>query len=599
MCGIFGVCGTSENAIEIVTDGLRRLEYRGYDSWGIASTINSSLSLSKDTGRLPSTTSELKTPLAIGHTRWATHGGVTRENAHPHLSPDGTIAVVHNGIIENYTELKEEYNLNKFESQTDSEVIAHLIQHYRNGSLEKAVRKTTSQLVGTFAIAVIDKNEDKLIVARKGSPLIIGVGEDASYISSDIPGLLPYTRDVIFLEDDEIAVIEKNEILITNLVDSTPKNNTIERIEWDVQTAEKDGYDHYMQKEIYEQPESIRHTLKALTDSYSSSAFHKLDSHAINRIIIIACGTSWHAGLVGEFLIEGLASIPVEVEYASEFRYRHPPLDTNTMILAISQSGETADTLAAIREAKKRGVPVMSICNVKGSTIDRASDVTFYTQAGPEIGVASTKAFTTQLTVLYLLTAYLAERNESLSQEKIKELYSDIKDIPNKIDSIFSSEKEVAEVAKEYFEKRNALYLGRGIQFPIALEGALKLKEVSYIHAEGYPAAEMKHGPIALIDPDMPSIIISTRDETESYDKIIGNIQEIKARGGSVIAIATEGDTKISTLADHVLFVPESRYALGSFLSVIPLQLLAYHIARLRKCDIDKPRNLAKSVTVE
>ena len=396
-----------------------------------------------------------------------------------------------------------------------------------------------------------------------------------------------------------MAVLDKQEVTISQISDPTPKKTQIERIEWDVQTAEKCGYEHFMEKEIKEQPESIRHTIKALSNGSGTAAFHKLNMHSIHRIIIIACGTSWHAGLVGEFLIEGLAGIPVEVEYASEFRYRHPPLDKNTMLLAISQSGETADTLAAIREAKKRGVPVMSICNVKGSTIDRASDVTFYTQAGPEIGVASTKAFTTQLTVLYLLTAYLAERNDSLSEEKITELYDDIKEIPDNIETIFRSEERIKKVAKYYFEKRNALYLGRGIQFPIALEGALKLKEVSYLHAEGYPAAEMKHGPIALIDPEMPSIIIATRDETESYDKVMGNIQEIKARGGDVIAIGTEGDEKIAALADHVLFVPESRYALGGFLSVIPLQLFAYHIARLRECDIDKPRNLAKSVTVE
>ncbi|MBN1175488.1 glutamine--fructose-6-phosphate transaminase (isomerizing) [Candidatus Woesearchaeota archaeon] len=599
MCGIFGYKGISSDATNIVLNGLKKLEYRGYDSWGFASFQEGKIKIKKEIGRIPNYSTDFTSHLSIGHTRWATHGQVTANNAHPHTSKDKKVVAVHNGIIENVSELVEKYKLEK-ETETDSEIIPLLINHFMDEgySFVNATKKACLQFNGSYAIALINKDSEELIAVKMGSPIILGIGENEFLLSSDIPALLEHTNKVVYLEDKDFVHINKH-ISISKIDSETKIIPDIKTISWNADSAEKEGYDHFMLKEIFQQPSSIRKTLDGLVENgFPSLNLKKIHLEDFKRITILGCGTSWHSGLVGKFLIESLARIPVDVEYASEFRYRNPIIDKDTLILAISQSGETADTLAALREAKRRGASVLSICNVVESSIARESDDILYTRAGPEIGVASTKAFTTQVTMLYLLTAQLVLKNKSLSENKVKEMIVDIKKIPELIELVLKEEKNIKVLANKLSKKNNALYLGRGIQFPIALEGALKLKEVSYIHAEGYPAAEMKHGPIALIDKNMPCVVIATKDIL-TYDKILSNIQEIKARGGEVIAIGTKGDFKLKELVDDIIYVPETRYSLTPLLSIIPLQILSYHVALLRSCDIDKPRNLAKSVTVE
>ena len=598
MCGIFGYIGKSDNASEYVIEGLRKLEYRGYDSWGLACQTPQGITIIKEVGRIPTTVLSPHTNLAIGHTRWATHGGVTKENAHPHHSHP--ITVVHNGIIENYVALQEKYSIQKH-SETDSEVLAHIIaEKYKTvNDLRLAVSMTLKEVVGTFGLVVIHQDVQEMVVARRGSPLVIGVGDKEHFVASDVPALLKHTREFIYLNDDEYATLNGG-VTVYSLSSDKPVSFQTKHITWDAARAEKEGYDHFMLKEIHEQPHAILDTLQGrIVDGKAYLPELKgLDLKAVERIIILACGTSWHAGLVGEFLLEGLAKLPVEVEYASEFRYKQPLVPKHTLVIAISQSGETADTLAALREAKNKGAQVLSICNVVDSTRPRESDFTLYTRAGPEIGVASTKAFMTQVIAFYLLTAKFIELRKSLSEEKIKELLLDLMILPEQLQFVLDDDSHIKKIAEQYKDATNALFLGRGIQFPIALEGALKLKEVSYIHAEGYPAAEMKHGPIALIDKNMPVIVLATKDEY-TYEKVLGNIQEVRARNGQVIAIATQGSKRIQTLADYVIEIPFTRYSLSSLLAVVPLQLFSYHVALLRGCDVDKPRNLAKSVTVE
>lgn len=609
MCGIVGYIG-NKNVAEVLINGLRRLEYRGYDSVGIAA-LNNKLIVQKQKGKV----SELNAILnyddfkgfsaGIGHTRWATHGEPNDINAHPHIDCSGEIALVHNGIIENYAAIKKillQHN-HTIKSETDTEVLVHLIEYYHQTMpLVDAVQKTLTKVEGTYGIVVISKKEpDKLVAARNGSPLIIGVGDGEMIVASDASAIVEYTRNVIYVSDGEIIEITKNGVKTFDLKKQTVEKHT-DKIDWDIADIEKQGFAHFMLKEIFEQPETIQNAFRGriLLDEGKT----RLDGlrltedelNAIRRIIFIACGTSWHAGLIGEYLIEEYARIPVEVEYASEFRYRSPILDKGDLVIVISQSGETADTLAALREAKARGVKVLGITNVVGSTIARESDGGVYIHAGPEIGVASTKAFTSQITVLILLTFYLARR-KYMTADAGREFLQELINAPQHVKQILDKNDEIKKIAQLYKEHRNFLYLGRGIQFPVALEGALKLKEISYIHAEGYPAAEMKHGPIALIDENMPVVFIAVKDEV--YQKVISNIQEVKARKGKIIAIATEGDEDIKKYADHVLYVPQTRKIVSPLLTVIPLQLLAYHIAVLRGCNVDQPRNLAKSVTVE
>lgn len=609
MCGIVGYIG-NKNVAEVLINGLRRLEYRGYDSVGIAA-LNNKLIVQKQKGKV----SELNAILnyddfkrfsaGIGHTRWATHGEPNDTNAHPHTDCSGEIALVHNGIIENYAAIKKillQHN-HTIKSETDTEVLVHLIEYYHQTMpLVDAVQKTLTKVEGTYGIVVISKKEpDKLVAARNGSPLIIGVGDGEMIVASDASAIVEYTRNVIYVSDGEIIEITKNGVKTFDLKKQTVEKHT-DKIDWDIADIEKQGFAHFMLKEIFEQPETIQNAFRGriLLDEGKT----RLDGlrltedelNAIRRIIFIACGTSWHAGLIGEYLIEEYARIPVEVEYASEFRYRSPILDKGDLVIVISQSGETADTLAALREAKARGVKVLGITNVVGSTIARESDGGVYIHAGPEIGVASTKAFTSQITVLILLTFYLARR-KYMTADAGREFLQELINAPQHVKQILDKNDEIKKIAQLYKEHRNFLYLGRGIQFPVALEGALKLKEISYIHAEGYPAAEMKHGPIALIDENMPVVFIAVKDEV--YQKVISNIQEVKARKGKIIAIATEGDEDIKKYADHVLYVPQTRKIVSPLLTVIPLQLLAYHIAVLRGCNVDQPRNLAKSVTVE
>ena len=604
MCGIICYKGP-RNAKEICIHGLKKLEYRGYDSWGIALKVDGELKIIKKVGKISeeSESFEENPRIGIGHTRWATHGEVNDVNAHPHISSDGNIAVVHNGIIENYAKLRIELRQkgHSFVSQTDTEVIPHLISEYaKENDFEKAVGLALKRIEGTFALVVLNKDSDKIIAARRASPLILGLGKDEFFIASDVPAFIEYTKDVVFLEDEDMVVIDKD-YKIHNFETGRKINREQTRIEWDVEQAQKGDFEHFMLKEIFEQPESIQKTFSsriegnkvAFEDFNLSNDFLK----SINRIVIVACGTSWHASLVGKFILEALGKIPVEVDYAAEFRYRNPIVDNKTLMIAISQSGETADTLAAIKEAKEKGVKVLSICNVLGSSIPRESDAVIYTRAGIEIGVASTKAFTAQLVILYLFGVYLAQLKETWPKEHLVERIEYLKKIPGQIKSILDENKEVVDCAKEYYKKTNSLYLGRGTNYPIALEGALKLKEVSYVHAEGYPASEMKHGPIALIDHEMPVVVICVKDD--SYTKIKSNMEEIKSRGGQIITIATENDKEIKNTADHVLYVPKTSGLLYPLLTVVPLQLLAYHIAKLRECDIDKPKNLAKSVTVE
>ncbi len=596
----------------MLIDGLKRLEYRGYDSSGVAIVRNNEVHLQKKVGKVSelekiASLKEYSGTIGIGHTRWATHGEPSDINAHPHMSNDGTIAMIHNGIIENYHTIKtklEKLGYN-FKSATDTEALVHLIQEMKkvSGDLETAVRLALRQVDGTYGIAVVSSQEpDKIIVARKGSPLIIGVGENEHYVASDAAAIIPYTRQVVYLEDGEIAVLTKS-AFETKTIDNIEKIKQIHEVTFDIEEIEKGGYDHFMLKEIMEQPETLRNAMRGrVLLNEGNAKLSGLNDVTLllenaQRVIITACGTSWHAGLVGEYMLEQYAKVPVEVEYASEFRYRNPIIKASDVLFLISQSGETADTLAALREAKKKGASVLGVCNVVGSTIARESQGGVYIHAGPEIGVASTKAFSSQLVVLSLITLMISHQRKSVSPEILKTMCKELLELPAKVEQILKDTTRIEKIAEEFKSANNFLYLGRGYNFPVALEGALKLKEISYIHAEGYPAAEMKHGPIALIDENMPVVVIATKDST--YEKIISNIQEVKARKGKVIAIANDGDDHIDTLADYVIKVPQTLDMLSPILNVIPLQLLSYYIAVKRGCNVDQPRNLAKSVTVE
>ncbi|MEY4522417.1 MAG: hypothetical protein RIT10_1602 [Bacteroidota bacterium] len=614
MCGIVAYIGKKE-AYPIVVKGLKRLEYRGYDSAGVAVLNNDSLRVFKRSGKVANleafTEGKDHSGFAgIGHTRWATHGLPNDINAHPHSSEDGRIALIHNGIIENYNSLREELTKRGyvFQSQTDTEVLVHLIveiQKNEQVSLAEAVRLALLNVIGAYAIVVLSQdNPTQLIAARKSSPLVVGIGNDNDfYLASDATPIIEYTNRVVYLEDEEIAVVDINDGLkITNL-----RNQEIppyvQALELQLEALEKGGYEHFMLKEIHEQPRSIqdcfRGRLNAEEGWVSLGGVKDFEQKMVNtqRIIMIACGTSWHACLVGEYLFEDLARINVEVEYASEFRYRNPIINENDVVIAVSQSGETADTLAALELAKSKGATILGICNVVGSSISRITDAGSYTHAGPEIGVASTKAFTAQVTVLTLMALSLAHKKGTLSETKFRTMLSELEAIPEKVKRVLERNNEIEAIAAVYKDATNALYLGRGSSFPVALEGALKLKEISYIHAEGYPAAEMKHGPIALIDEEMPVFVIATKGT--SYEKVVSNIQEVKARKGKIIAIVTEGDVDVKAMADHVIEIPDTDEHLVPLLATIPLQLLSYHIAVMRGCNVDQPRNLAKSVTVE
>ncbi len=608
MCGIVAYIG-DRVANPILLNGLKRMEYRGYDSAGIALIENGQVIFEKAAGKIRALEDliEGKTftaTMGIGHTRWATHGIPNEINAHPQLDCTGKIALVHNGIIENFKTLKAflERRGHSFESDTDTEVIAHLIEEYYDGNLTRAVQLAMSQVEGTYGIAVISlAAPDMVVAARHGSPLAIGLGEGENFVASDVSAMLEHTKKVVYLNEGEVATVTRSGLQISTM-DNVPVPTKFHEIEWDLDQLEKSGFDHFMLKEIYEQPTTIRNAMRGRlnyeegTSRLSGIKLKYNELLHIKRIILSACGTSWHAALCGEYMIEEFARIPVEVEYASEFRYRSPIIDEGTLVFVISQSGETADTLAALREAKRKGATVLGICNVVGSTIARESDGGVYIHAGPEIGVASTKAFTSQVTVLALLTILLA-RQRNMSLEKGRQLIEALESIPEQVAHLLDNDKVIREIAREYAGTNNFLYLGRGVNFPVALEGALKLKEISYIHAEGYPAAEMKHGPIALIDENMPVVVLAQQDMV--YDKVLSNIQEVKARNGKIIALATEGDTEISRLANHVIYLPKVPYMLSPIVAAIPLQLLAYYIAVERGCDVDQPRNLAKSVTVE
>lgn len=611
MCGIVGYIGYRP-AREIIINGLKRLEYRGYDSAGMA-LVNGDTRIFRCKGRVKDLEEMVNSSgfdgfTGMGHTRWATHGEPNEINAHPQVSAKGNFIVVHNGIIENYARLKRHLESRGivFASQTDTEVLANLIEHlYLEGDLtaEQAITLALNRVEGTYGLVIICAGEpDKLFAARRGSPLVIGVGDGENFIASDATPIVEYTKRVIYLNDDDIAIIKKDEMILRTLrVEKiTPE---VKEIDLKIGEIDKEGFPHFMLKEIFEQPRAIHDTFRGrVMPDYSGVMLGGLHDvletmSQAERIIIIACGTSWHAGLLGEYLFEEYTRTPVEVEYASEFRYRDPVIKKNDIVIAISQSGETADTLAAVKLARERGAMVIGICNVVGSSIPRETDAGVYTHAGPEIGVASTKAFTTQVTVLAMMAFEIGHLKGILSAEKYRSLIAELVSIPDKITKALSVNEQALDLASKYQNTLNALYLGRGYLFPVALEGALKLKEISYIHAEGYPAAEMKHGPIALIDENMPVVVVATKDDT--YDKIVNNIQEIKARKGKVIAIVTEGDEIIRNMADHVLEVPETMPAFSCLLAVIPLQLLSYHFAVLRGCDVDQPRNLAKSVTVE
>jgi glutamine---fructose-6-phosphate transaminase (isomerizing) len=611
MCGIVGYIG-SKDARAIIINGLKRLEYRGYDSAGIA-LVNGETKIYKCAGRVKDleelvNKSSFDGTTGMGHTRWATHGEPNELNAHPQASYKGNFIVVHNGIIENYATLKKHLQGRGvvFSSQTDTEVLANLIEHmYLEGDLtaEQAISLALNRVEGTYGLVIIcTKEPDKLFAARKGSPLVIGVGEGENFIASDATPIVEYTQRVIYLNDDDLAIIKKDELILRSLR-SEKIQPEVKEIDLKIGEIDKEGFAHFMLKEIFEQPKAVHDTFRGrVLPDYSGvmlGGLHNVieDMTGAERIIIIACGTSWHAGLVGEYIFEEYTRIPVEVEYASEFRYRNPIIKKGDFVIAISQSGETADTLAAIKLAKHKGAKVIGICNVVGSSIPRETDAGVYTHAGPEIGVASTKAFTTQVLVLAMMAFEIGHKKGTISDSSYKDLITELASIPSKIENALKVNDQALELARVFQNTHNALYLGRGYLFPVALEGALKLKEISYIHAEGYPAAEMKHGPIALIDENMPVVVVATKDDT--YDKIVSNIQEIKARKGIVIAIVTEGDEIISKMADYVLEVPETLPIFSGLLAVIPLQLLSYHIAVLRGCNVDQPRNLAKSVTVE
>ncbi|QWX83342.1 glutamine--fructose-6-phosphate transaminase (isomerizing) [Cellulophaga sp. HaHaR_3_176] len=615
MCGIVGYIG-HRDAYPIIIKGLQRLEYRGYDSAGIALYDGNSINLSKTKGKVEDLklksekTISLEGKLGIGHTRWATHGVPNDVNSHPHYSNSGDLVIIHNGIIENYDSIKTELKNRgyTFQSDTDTEVLVNLIEEVKTKEgvkLGKAVQIALNQVVGAYAIAVFDKNKpDEIVVAKLGSPLAIGIGENEFFIASDASPFIEFTNNAMYLEDEEMAILRLGkEIKLRKIKDDSVVYPMIQELQLNIEEIEKGGYDHFMMKEIYEQPRAILDTYRGrLLADQGLIKMSGIDDNIekflnANRIIIVACGTSWHAGLVAEYIFEDLARIPVEVEYASEFRYRNPIITDKDVLIAISQSGETADTLAAIKLAKEKGAFVFGVCNVVGSTISRESHAGAYTHAGPEIGVASTKAFTTQITVLTLIALKLAKSKGAFSESKYREFLTELENIPSKVEKALLSNDLIEKIAEVYKDSTNCLYLGRGYNFPVALEGALKLKEISYIHAEGYPAAEMKHGPIALIDEHMPVFVIATKKG--HYEKVVSNIQEIKSRKGQIIAIVTEGDVTVKELADHVIEVPETLESLTPLLTTIPLQLLSYHIALMRGCNVDQPRNLAKSVTVE
>jgi glucosamine--fructose-6-phosphate aminotransferase (isomerizing) len=618
MCGIVGYIGP-QRVVPLILDGLRRLEYRGYDSAGIA-VVNDSgkMEIRRAPGKLRNLEESIhKTPLeglyGIGHTRWATHGRPTEENAHPHRDCTGEIVVVHNGIIENYVELKKQLAAegHKFLTETDTEIIAHLLEKFsKNASLEEAVLKAVKVMGGAYAlVAVSTRDPQKIVAARLGPPIVVGLGENEFFVASDIPAILAHTRSIFFLGDGEVAVLTPQGVRLTDF-----ENGAIQRkpqhITWDPIMAEKGGFKHFMQKEIFEQPRAVRDTLLGRISQETGQVFldemniSEQDFKSFRDVKIVACGTSWHAGLAGKFMIERLAHLPVEVDYGSEFRYRDPILDDKSLIIAISQSGETADTLAAEREAGHKGAKILAICNVVGAMLTREASGTIYTHAGPEIGVASTKAFTGQLTALVLTALHLGQVRGKLSPAASQQFMQELTRIPHRIESILQRDSQIEELARQFFRCTDFLYLGRGIHYPIALEGALKLKEISYIHAEGYPAGEMKHGPNALIDENLPVVVIATRDESDRssmtrYEKTISNLQEVKARDGIVIAVVTEGDQLARESAKHVIEIPAAPDLLSPILEIVPLQMLAYHIAVRRGCDVDQPRNLAKSVTVE
>jgi len=614
MCGIIGYIG-SKPVVPVILDGLKRLEYRGYDSAGIAVVNDGRLDIRRSAGKLSNLEQALaKSPLdgqyGLGHTRWATHGRPTEENAHPHRDGTGRLVVVHNGIIENYLELKRELLAkgHVFQSETDTEVVAHLVQDaWRGDGLENAVQRAMTRIRGLFALVLLTADDpDKLVAVRNGPPIVVGLGDGEYFVASDVPAILAHTRDVVFMDDREMAVVTPAGATFRSL-DGTEVTHVPTRVTWDPVMAEKAGYKHFMLKEIIEQPHALRETILGRVSVDSAQTF--LDELAISpsdlaevtKVTMVACGTSWHAALVGKFMIEQLARIPVEVDYGSEFRYRDPIVDRHSLTVAITQSGETADTLAALREAKAKGARSVAICNVVGSMATREAEGTIYTHAGPEIGVASTKAFTTQLVALYLLALRLSEIRETLTIEERRTAIDALMRLPQVVEGAIQASKATEDIAARFYNRSDFLYLGRGVNYPIALEGALKLKEISYIHAEGYPAGEMKHGPIALIDEAMPVVALAPRDSV--FEKMLGNIQEAKARGGSVIAVTNEGDSPLTDLldghSDALVAVPATTPLLTSVAMTIPLQLLAYHIAIRRGCDVDQPRNLAKSVTVE
>ncbi len=600
MCGIIAYFGKKDVA-PILIDGLKRLEYRGYDSAGVCLLNNGELFMAKVKGRV----SELEklalnlkhSNIGIAHTRWATHGEPSEVNAHPHFDCKNEIAVVHNGIIENYTTLKEilEKEGHKFISKTDTEVLSHLIEKFYNNNLEEAVTKALELVVGTFGIAVVCKKENKIVVARRGSPIVLGVGEGENIIASDAVAVLPFTKKVIYLNDNEMVVLTDNKYEIKNF-DGQIVEKEIDEIKWTAAEIEKKGFKHFMLKEIFEQPASIENTLRGRIDENLNIklSIDNIDLKSIKRITIVACGTAWHAGLIGKYLIEKIAGIPTDVDYASEFRYRNPIVREGDLVIAISQSGETADTLAALREAKLKGAKTLGIINVVGSTIGREVDSGIYLHAGPEIAVAATKSFPCMLTGLILFSLFLAQAN---GKDADKELLEELNSLPEKIQEILDKSQDILLLAKKFKDTKNFFFLGRGVNFPSALEGALKLKETSYIHAEGYPAAEMKHGPIALVDPELVSVFFAMNDHT--YAKILSNMEEVRARGGQIIAVVNEANSDILNLTKNVIVVPKCREELMPIISAIPLQLLAYYIADLRGFDVDKPKNLAKSVTVE
>lgn len=612
MCGIVGYLG-KKDAYPVLINGLRRLEYRGYDSSGIA-LYNGDLEVHKSKGKVDDLENligekKISAKMGIGHTRWATHGEPNNVNAHPHVSNNGDLVIVHNGIIENCNSLKQ-LLLDKnysFKSETDTEILINFIEYVQaeeKVSLDQAIRLALNEVIGAFAIAVISKKEPSLmVVARLGSPLVLGIGNGEFFIGSDATPFIDLTKKVIYLEDGEMAVLSNNGVSIRTIESDEPIDAVIHKLQIDLNSIEKGGYDHFMLKEIFEQPTSILNTIRGrLFVSNAQIRMAGLDKiseklEKANRILIIGCGTSWHAGLVGEYIIEDLARLPVEVEYASEFRYRNPIISSDDIVIAISQSGETADTLAAIKMAKEAGACVFGICNVVGSSIARESHAGAFTHAGPEIGVASTKAFTAQVTVLAMIALYLGRGNGNLSKDKFQEIAKEIELIPAKILSMLDLDDKIQTIAKSLYKSNNALFLGRGFNFPVALEGALKLKEISYIHAEGYPAAEMKHGPIALIDENMPVIVVAPRGDM--FKKLVSNIQEVKARKGRVISITGYGESEVKSLSDAVIEIPETLDCLTPLLTTIPLQLLSYHVAVQRDCNVDQPRNLAKSVTVE